>query len=176
MNKIITNTLFMIIVIITFVVLGNLFFLSNISRQIEKSEGALIVKRSELNKIKESLDKMATDTQRINENIVLTQGQEGQLMGLFINKDMQNYLKVSSYDLYSTYYYKPETQDNFNSDISSSAPQSNSNTESNMSIQNGQLPELDANGMPIGSSNADEEDSWKGLNIQPIKLTYLTNI
>ena len=181
MNKIITNTLFMIIVIIIFVVLGNLLFLSNISMQIEKTENAISTKHTELDKLKKSLNDVASDSQRIDENIVLTLGQEGQLMSLFINKSLQNYFKVSSYNLYSSYYFKPESSENNDLEISSNNiqsnfnPDQNSNQQSESSTQNGKLPKLDEEtGMPIGASSAEEEDNWKGLNIIPIKLTYLT--
>ena len=183
MNKVITNIAFVIISLIVFVILGNLFFLSNLKFEIANQKSDLKRKQEELSNLQKKLSSVATDSQKINDNIVLNTGQEGQLMSLFINEGLQKYFNVNTYDLYNTYSYKPETltneQEFGNSNANNSnknnskVNNSNKNTEGGKSNSENKLPELDDNGMPKDyNAELDNIDDWKGLTVLPLKLTF----
>lgn len=178
MNKVITNIAFVIISLIVFVILGNLFFLSNLNFEIATQKSDLKRKQEELSNLQKNLNSVATDSQKINDNIILNIGQEGQLMSLFINEGLQKYFNVNTYDLYSTYSYKPENlineQEFGNSNGNySNVNNSNMNTEGGKSDSQDKIPELDENGMPKDSNaDSDNGDDWEGLTVLPLKLTF----
>ena len=183
MNKIVTNTIFMLVAVIFFVVLGNLFVLSSLSLEIKQKEHTLESKNKELENLKKSEANTASETQKIGENIMLNVGQEGQLMSLFINENLQKVFKINTYDLYSPYTYKPEDFGTDN-DLSKAEPSkaesnqsmpSNTNANGGASTSENNIPQLDENGMPLNASTEDiDTDDWEGLNILPVKLTFST--
>ncbi len=185
MNKVITNIAFVIISVIVFIILGNLFFISNLKIEIANKKTEIEKKQKNLANIEKSLNSVASDSQKINDNIILNIGQEGQLMPLFINEGLQKYFKVNTYDLYSTYTYKPDNltneqdfgKSNANSETSNSeAGNPKVNTESGNSDTNEKIPLLDENGMPIDANkDSDNDDNWEGLTILPLKLTFSAN-
>ena len=165
MNKIITNTIFVFIAVIIFVVLGNMVFLLNIKQQLNKAESDLLAKRQEIEVIKNSLENTATASQKISDNVVLSEGQEGQLMGIFINEYLQKHFKVKNYDLYSSYIYKPE---NPNNEISAS-----NMSNSSLTLETEKIPQLDENGMPVNAYQDSSNDEWSGLKVLPIKIAFV---
>lgn len=165
MNKIITNTIFVFIAVIIFVVLGNMVFLLNIQQQLNKAESDLLAKRQEIEVIKNSLENTATASQKISDNVVLSEGQEGQLMGIFINESLQKHFKVKNYDLYSSYIYKPE---NPNNEISAS-----NMSNSSLTLETEKIPQLDENGMPVNAYQDSSNDEWSGLKVLPIKIAFV---
>ncbi len=165
MNKIITNTIFVFIAVIIFVVLGNMVFLLNIQQQLNKAESDLLAKRQEIEVIKNSLENTATASQKISDNVVLSEGQEGQLMGIFINEYLQKHFKVKNYDLYSSYIYKPE---NPNNEISAS-----NMSNSSLTLETEKIPQLDENGMPVNAYQDSSNDEWSGLKVLPIKIAFV---
>ena len=50
MNKILTNIVFVVIAVIVIVVLGNLFFISNLDTDIKQIESEIAIKRNDLEK------------------------------------------------------------------------------------------------------------------------------
>lgn len=173
MNKVITNIAFVIISLIVFVILGNLFFLSNLNLEIANQKSDLARKQEELSNLEKNLNSVATDSQKINDNIILNIGQEGQLMSLFINEGLQKYFNVNTYDLYSTYSYKPENLTNEQEFGNSNSNNSNMNTEGSNSNSQDKIPELDENGMPKdANADSDNGDDWEGLTVLPLKLTF----
>ncbi len=176
MNKVVTNTVFMLVAVIFFVVLGNLFVLSSLSMEINQKEHTLESKNKELNDLQKSESNTASETQKIGENIMLNVGQEGQLMSLFINENLQKVFKINTYDLYSPYTYKPEDFGTDN-DLSKAEPSQSmpSNTNGGTPNSENNIPQLDENGMPLDASSGDiDTDDWEGLNILPVKLTFST--
>ncbi len=172
----------MLVAVIFFVVLGNLFVLSSLSMEINQKKQTLESKNKELQDLQKSEANTASETQKIGENIMLNVGQEGQLMSLFINENLQKVFKINTYDLYSPYTYKPEDfgTDNDLSKAEPSKAESNqsmpSNTNSGSPNSENNIPQLDENGMPLNASSEDiDTDDWEGLNILPVKLTFSTN-
>ena len=177
MNKIATNTVFMLIAIITFVMLGDLFFLSNINIQINKTKADLDSKNNKLEKLKKSLSNIATDSQKLKENTILDLGAEGQLMKLIIDENLQTHFKICSYDLYSSYYYKPETENNIIEKPEKkpeTTTENKTDNETNNINSPENIPDLDENGMPLNAAT-ESDDNWQGLNIIPVKITFQTN-
>lgn len=161
MNKIITNSVFVLIAVIVFVILGNMFFLLNTKQELDRVESELVSKRQEIENLKLSLENSGTENQKIDDNIVLSSGQEGQLMGLFINENLQKHFKVKSYELYNSYVYKPENTND------------NDNMPSEVSMaRTDNIPQLDENGMPVNAYHDTGSDEWEGLHILPIKLAF----
>ena len=164
MNKILTNIVFMIIAVIIIVVLGNLFFLSNLDNEINNVESNIAINRTNLEKLRSDLDKLSNEKPNTkNAPRLVSIGQEGQLMKLFLDSGkFKSPLKINTYDLFKAYYYKPEnTDENSNNDNNSS---NQGNTVENVST-------LDENGMPVNAYTQDEYE-WKGLEIVPIKITF----
>ena len=94
-------------------------------------------------------------------------------MSLFINEGLQKYFNVNTYDLYSTYSYKPENLTNEQEFGNSNSNNSNMNTEGSNSNSQDKIPELDENGMPKdANADSDNGDDWEGLTVLPLKLTF----
>lgn len=166
MNKIIINTAFVIITVLLLLFLGKIVFLSNLEQEYRTAESELSQKKIDINGFKEYLSKTATDSQKVDDNIVLSSGQEGQLMGLFINEGMQTHFKVKTYDLYSMYKYKPENNDNTNENGGFST------NNNQMGKKQETLVELGEDGMPVNAYSDTDNDEWEGVNIIPIKMSF----
>lgn len=162
MNKMITNIVFVIIAVIIFVIFGNMFFLINVKQELNRTETELEARKQEIENINNRLENPITESQKISDNIVLNNRQEGQLMNLFINENLQKHFKVKSYDLYENYFYKPETQND--ESLNSISTFNQETTE--------KLPELDENGMPLNAYTASDNSEWTGLRVLPIKMTF----
>jgi len=76
---------FMIIAIIVFVVLGNLFLVSKLNAEIKKTEEDIVEQKINLDKIKKELGDLS-DEKPIEKNTpkLVSIGQEGQIMKLFL--------------------------------------------------------------------------------------------
>ena len=164
MNKILTNIVFVVIAVIVIVVLGNLFFISNLDTDIKQIESEIAIKRNDLEKLRTELNNSSNEKQNKNTNSRLVSiGQEGQIMKLFLDSNKsKSPIAINTYDLFSSYYYKPEnTNDNSNEEMKQ--PQQDNSVE--------KTPLLDENGMPVGAY-AQDEDDWQGVEITPIKITF----
>jgi len=75
----------MIIAIIVFVVLGNLFLVSKLNAEIKKTEEDIVEQKINLDKIKKELGDLS-DEKPIEKNTpkLVSIGQEGQIMKLFL--------------------------------------------------------------------------------------------
>ena len=171
MNKILSNMAFMIIAIIIFVVLGNLFFVSNLNAEINNTEQIIIDQKAKLENIKKEFGDLS-DEKPIEKNIpkLVSIGQEGQIMKLFLDSPKtKSHISINSYDLYSSYYYKPEDS---NKTDETPMPTTDSSKEDNKGENKEEnIPMLDENGMPINAYSQDEDD-WKGIEITPVKITF----
>ncbi len=167
MNKILSNMAFMIIAIIVFVVLGNLFFVSNLNAEINNTEQNIAEQKIKLNDIKKQLGDLS-DEKPIEKNTpkLVSIGQEGQIMKLFLDSPKaKSHISINSYDLYSSYFFKPEDE---NKTEEPPMPTSDNTKEDNKAEN---IPMLDDNGMPVNAYTQDEDD-WKGIEITPIKITF----
>ena len=163
MNKILTNIIFMIIAVVIIVVLGNLFFISTLDTELTQTESTISSKRIELEGLRDKLNNMTNEKPNANSPRLVSIGQEGQIMKLFISSNKaQSPIYINTYDLFCSYFYKPETTN----DISNN---DNSSTKSENSVEN--TPMLDENGMPVGAYVQDG-DEWKGVEVTPIKITF----
>lgn len=163
MNKILANTVFAILLVVVVVVLGGLMFLSNYDIAIKNMETELNTKEIEFENCKKTLDNIKEPDEKQNKrNPLLQPGQEGQLMKLFLNKNIEKYFKINSYDLYASYFYKPESL--INEMESSSSPLTLPPSE--------ELPQLDENGMPINAHTEADDEEWQGIETVPVKITF----
>ena len=166
MNKILTNILFMIVAVVIIIVLGNLFFISNLDSEIIQLESEIANKRTESDNLKNEIETLSSEKSSSNTPKVLSIGEEGQILKHFLDSEKsKSPILINTYDLFASYYYKPESlDDNSENEIKSSK---SSNSES--SVEN--TPILDSNGMPV-DSYTDNDDEWKGIEILPIKITF----
>lgn len=163
MNRILVNTIFAIFLVFVVVVLGGHLFLSNYDIAIENVQIELNNKVAELENHRKSLENMKEpDSSQNKRNPLLLAGQEGQLMKLFLNKNIEKNFKINSYDLYSPYFYKPE----------SIAKELESSSSPNKAPTPEELPDLDENGMPINAYKETDEEEWQGIETVPIKITF----
>lgn len=161
MNKITANIAFLVILTIILVFLGKLFVISPIETKIDNKLQELSKIRMEAENLKNQLEtlpeKPATPQEKIS---LLSVGQEGQLMKLFLDKILEKGFKINTYDLFSSYHYKPELAE----------------TNNNMPTQEPEQPEalsqLDENGMPLNAYTETDENEWPGLEITPLKITF----
>ena len=161
MNKITANIAFMIILTIILVFLGKLFVLSPMDNKIDAKLQEISELSNQTESYKKQLDalpeKPATQQERIS---LLSIGQEGQLMKLFLDKILAKGFKVNTYDLFSSYYYKPELGEQ---SMNMPAPEA---------AQPENLNQLDENGMPLNAYTETEEAEWPGLEVTPLKITF----
>ncbi|MBQ3644924.1 MAG: hypothetical protein II961_10035 [Candidatus Riflebacteria bacterium] len=167
MNKILSNMAFMIVAIIVFVVLGNLFLVSKLNAEIKKTEEDIVEQKINLDKIKKELGDLS-DEKPIEKNTpkLVSIGQEGQIMKLFLDTPKtKSHISINSYNLYSSYYFKPED------DNKTEEPPVQTSDNSNKDNKAENIPMLDENGMPVNAYTQDEDD-WKGIEITPVKITF----
>ena len=162
MNKILTNVLFMIIAVIIIVVLGNLFFISNLDNKILQLELDIAEQRSKVENQKSEIENLSSEKTDSNAPRVLSIGEEGKIMKHFLDSDkFKSPLVINTYDLFASYFYKPENTDE---NDNNAANQQNQNNSEN-------TPLLDDNGMPV-DAYAETDSEWKGIEILPIKITF----
>ena len=87
MNKIITNVLFMIIAVVIIVVLGNLFFISNLDNKILQLELDIAEQRSKVENQKSEIENLSNEKTDSNAPRVLSIGEEGKIMKHFLDSD-----------------------------------------------------------------------------------------
>ncbi len=161
MNKITANIAFLVILTIILVFLGKLFVISPMETKIDNKMQELSRIRMEAENLKSQLntlpEKPATPQEKIS---LLSVGQEGQLMKLFLDKILEKGFKINTYDLFSSYYYKPELAE----------------ANNNMPVQEAAQPEalaqLDENGMPLNAYIETDENEWPGVEVTPLKITF----
>ena len=162
MSKILTNILFMIIAVVIIVVLGNLFFVSNLDSKIMQLEMDIASQRTKVENQKNEIETLSSQKTNTDTPKVLSIGEEGQVLKHFLDtEDLKSPLIINTYDLLGSYYYKPEnTEDNPNQEI---------NLPKQLNAEN--TPLLDDNGMPV-DSYTETNDEWKGLEVLPVKITF----
>ncbi len=162
MNKILTNVLFMIIAVVIIVVLGNLFFISNLDNKILQLELDIAEQRSKVENQKSEIENLSSEKTDSNAPRVLSIGEEGKIMKHFLDSDkFKSPLSINTYDLFASYFYKPEnTDESTNNTANQQKPDNSENT-----------PLLDDNGMPV-DAYAETDSEWKGIEILPIKITF----
>ena len=165
MNKILTNVLFMIIAVVIIVVLGNLFFISNLDNQIIQLETGIESQRIKVENQKKEIEALSNEKSNSNTPRVLSIGEEGQILKHFLDSEnSKSPILINTYDLFASYYYKPETmEEKSNIEVKSSNFGNSSSPEN--------TPLLDDNGMPV-DSYAESDEEWKGIEILPIKITF----
>jgi hypothetical protein len=162
MNKIITNVLFMIIAVVIIVVLGNLFFISNLDNKILQLELDIAEQRNKVENQKSEIENLSSEKTDSNAPRVLSIGEEGKIMKHFLDSDkFKSPLVINTYDLFASYFYKPENTDE---NDNNAANQQNKNNSEN-------TPLLDDNGMPV-NAYAETDSEWNGIEILPIKITF----
>lgn len=160
-GKIAANIAFMVILTIILVFLGKLFVISPMDTKIDNKMQDLTSLRTEIANYKVQLaalpEKSATPQEKIS---LLSVGEEGQLMKLFLDKILEKGFKINTYDLFSSYHYKSEVSDQDN----------------NMPVQETAQPEalaqLDENGMPLNAYVEADEVEWPGVEVTPLKITF----
>ena len=166
MNKILTNVLFMIIAVVIIVVLGNLFFISTLDNKILQLESDIASQRTKVESQKAEIETLSSEKADSNSPRVLSIGEEGQVMKHFLNsEDYESPLFINTFDLFASYYYKPESSDE-NANIEINQPKQ---MNSGKAIEN--TPVLDDNGMPV-DAYTEADDEWKGIEILPVKITF----
>lgn len=164
MNNIATNIVFAFILSIILVFFGQLFILSPIDRQLEEARTSL----SQLQENQKAFSKQKEDLlKEIDEGknqTLLFPEEEGQILGMFLNKKSCKGFKINSYEMFSSYFYKPEQNDNEDKYLE--------NTESQLNNADSNLYVLGADGMPITSKNELDNEEWPGVEITPVKITF----
>lgn len=161
MNKITANIAFLVILTIILVFLGKLFVISPMETKIDNKMQELSRIRMEAENLKNQLNMLPEKPTTPQEKIsLLSVGQEGQLMKLFLDKILEKGFKINTYDLFSSYYYKPELAE------------ANNNMPTQEPEQPEALSQLDENGMPLNAYTETDENEWPGLEITPLKITF----
>lgn len=166
MNKLLANIAFALITVIVIVFLGRLFIITNLDKEIENTSTKLFSNESELKIQKEKLARLNQNktATRKEKTILLNPNQGSELMKLFFSPVIAKKFRINTYDLFSTYTFKPETEN----DATNQAVENVSQTVPEKTL------ELDENGMPINAYTDTEETEWTGLSFVPVKITFTT--
>lgn len=166
MNKLLANIAFALITVIVIVFLGRLFIITNLDKEIENTSAKLFSNQSELKIQKEKLARLNQNktATRKEKTILLNPNQGSELMKLFFSPVIAKKFRINTYDLFSTYTFKPETEN----DATNQAVENVSQTVPEKTL------ELDENGMPINAYTDTEETEWTGLSFVPVKITFTT--
>lgn len=163
MNKVTTSVLATIIALAVLFFLGRLMFLSGIQREILQTSNRLAqleenkaLLEVQLEKIKGSVKQETKPTRKSN---LLVAGQEYTLLSSLLA--CAGNMKIQNFELMSSYHVKTGEDEN----VSSSSGGGFNATE--------ELPQLDDQGMPVGSS-VEEDTEWPGIEIIPLKLSFTT--
>ncbi len=164
MNKLIANTVFTIIAILIIVILGNLFFISNLDNEINKLNSELLINRNKLEQSQKELSDLPELNSKKNEStkMLISKGQESQLLRLILSSIPQKEFSINSYELFSSFFFKENSLNNENN--TNNTPEINSVDK---------IPLLDDNGMPVTAYSQDD-DEWQGIEITPVKITFST--
>ncbi len=165
MNRIATNLTAAVIAVAVCFFLGRLFFLSGLQTQIYQANAQLEENKSRYEQIDADLQKLtATDQagaagKTTAAEKMLKPGDESTLLRL-IGSTAGKSFRINSFDMIESFRFKPEMQE------ASAMPAA-------ASFNPQQLPELDEQGMPVGSAAEDDEE-WPGVEIVPARLTFST--
>ena len=180
MNKILTNVLFMIIAVVIIVVLGNLFFISTLDNKILQIESDIVDQRAKVESQKHEIETLSSEKADSNAPRVLSIGEEGQVMKHFLDsEDYESPLFINTFDLFASYYYKPESADentnidiNVNEDDYSPSKSYNSYQFSN-SFNNNSINNRNLNSQKENKKDSKYYYSFENNNPQIIKESYL---
>lgn len=161
MNRIQTNLLSALVVIIVAFFLGRLMFLSNISKEIEQAKNRLQTSQQQLSLLTAQLEKSKSDKKTTTDSPrnqkLLKPGQESSLLRL-ISEVSEKSFKINSFELLGAFMFKPAEAENMEQ-----------NSQSFKALE--ELPQLDEQGMPVGLSDETDEE-WPGVEIIPVKVTF----
>lgn len=164
MNRILPNIVFFMIFTVVLTISGRLFVISSIDLEIDQARTELEKNQNLLKGQKDTLENLPEKPDAPQEKtILLSAGKESQLMKYFLSKNFENNFKINSYELFSSYFYKPEYLTNAVS----------ADSQSNNFLEPEMLAKLDEDGMPLNAYAEDEAEEWPGLEITPVKITFL---
>lgn len=165
MNRIATNLIGAVIAVAVCFFLGRLFFLSSLQTQIFQAYAQLEDSKNRYEQIDAELGRLTATSQVAptgkspSVEKMLKPGEESTLLRLIGSTGGKSF-RINSFDLIESFRFKPEIQE------TSSAPGASA-------FNPQQLPELDEQGMPVGSAAEDDEE-WPGVEIVPTRLTFST--
>lgn len=163
MNRISTNILATLIVILVVFFLGRLMLLAGLQTEIQQAQNRLEQTSqtlAELNAEAEKVRVPALADKLPKSSKMLKPGEESTLLRLLGSTAGKSF-RLNSFDVIESFRIKPENSDE--SAMSSSGFGGGSE----------ELPQLDEQGMPVGIST-EENEEWPGVEVVPVKMTFST--
>ena len=163
MNKLGTSIAVSLVVVIVVFFLGRLFFLSGTQREILHAKNRLDQledNRAILEKELAKLKSKAKETVKEQRNTTLLKPGEEHSLFASILADSGN-MRLNHFELMPSYFVK-NPEDQFNTDSGGTTYKPGA-----------ELPQLDDQGMPVGSS-VEEDTEWPGVEIIPVSFSFTT--